>query len=729
MLDRQKIAFITCVNDEDEYAECRYYIERLHIPEGYAVDVVSIREAPSMTAGYNRAMRDSDAKYKVYLHQDVFIKERDLIPNMLAIFNHDEQIGMLGVVGKKEIGSTVFDMMKWDTGKVICGNVIMNWQHPGEGCYAEVTVADGLLLATQYDIPWREDIFNGWDFYDLSQCIEYKKAGYKVVVPHQEKVWCNHGGVFSEWMGYCDQYDLFFQEYHQIVGLPADRTRDELIKADGYKRHAYKVRQLKAYIGQLFAIGEKKELRAVFQNRTLQDSSYLVEYRAIVYIDQVEEQSGVVMRFWQKDMTLSQLLLKLRKLKYALKRIEYDAYDAEVSEIQKQYSKYAIMEVCSIYVTDREKVYGKLEIKSQGKGIGIQMKKVSVIVPCYNAADYLDKCIGQLLHQTIGIDALEIILVDDASTDGGETKRVIQRYEQHFPETIMAIFLEENMRQGGARNVGVSYATGEYITFCDADDWLLEEALEHAYHAAKEYDADVVAFARTTASIREGCQELVSGSKSELFGLEETEKRKRFLLHTQKDGYGSQNKLFSRSLIQENHIAFAEHLVMEEPSFTLPVRLYAKRYYYLDEGLYVYYLSPESTLRAQDWESKKWDDMQVWMILMEGLKNREVFRKYRQEIEYLFFTMGYGWSLGMLFQRRGILTKEEWKTMTEITRQIVPDIRDNPYIQNADHPFSQAWNDLLLAVLEMEFTDENAKIANQAMLESARAFSACPALC
>ena len=67
--------------------------------------------------------------------------------------------------------------------------------------------------------------------------------------------------------------------------------------------------------------------------------------------------------------------------------------------------------------------------------------------------------------------------------------------------------------------------------------------------------------------------------------------------------------------------------------------------------------------------------------------------------------------------------------MTEITRQIVPDIRDNPYIQNADHPFSQAWNDLLLAVLEMEFTDENAKIANQAMLESARAFSACPALC
>lgn len=122
------------------------------------------------------------------------------------------------------------------------------------------------------------------------------------------------------------------------------------------------------------------------------------------------------------------------------------------------------------------------------------MKKVSTIVPCYNASDYLEKCIDQLLRQTIGIADVEIILVDDASTDEGKTKRVIQRYEECFPETIIAIFLEKNMRQGGARNVGVTYANGEYLTFCDADDWLLEETLEHVYHAAKCYDADVVAF-------------------------------------------------------------------------------------------------------------------------------------------------------------------------------------------------------------------------------------------
>ena len=293
-MDKQKIAFITCVNDETEYAECRYYLGRLHVPDRYAVDIISIREASSMTAGYNSAMRDSDAKYKVYLHQDVFIKEQDFIQHMLEVFSHDEQVGMMGVVGKRETGSTVFDMMQWDTGKVICSNVIMNWERPGDGFYTEVTVADGLLLATQYDIPWREDIFDKWDFYDLSQCVEFKKAGYKVVIPHQEKIWCCHGGVFSELVNYYDQYDLFFWEYHQIVGLPADRSRDELIRVDGYKRHVQEVRQLKSCIEQLFAMEEKTGLRMVFQNHGLQDSFYLIEYRTIVYIDQTEEQSECV---------------------------------------------------------------------------------------------------------------------------------------------------------------------------------------------------------------------------------------------------------------------------------------------------------------------------------------------------------------------------------------------------------------------------------------------------
>ena len=101
-MDEQKIAFISCVNDEMEYAECRYYLERLLVPEGYSIDIIGIREAVSMTSGYNAGMKDSDARYKVYLHQDVFIKNTDFISGILNTFASDERIGMLGLVGREK---------------------------------------------------------------------------------------------------------------------------------------------------------------------------------------------------------------------------------------------------------------------------------------------------------------------------------------------------------------------------------------------------------------------------------------------------------------------------------------------------------------------------------------------------------------------------------------------------------------------------------------------------
>ena len=62
-----------------------------------------------------------------------------------------------------------------------------------EGAYIDVEAADGLLLATQYDIQWRDDLFGGWHFYDTSQCLEFARRGYQVVVPNQEQdFWCIH---------------------------------------------------------------------------------------------------------------------------------------------------------------------------------------------------------------------------------------------------------------------------------------------------------------------------------------------------------------------------------------------------------------------------------------------------------------------------------------------------------------------------------------------------------
>lgn len=121
-------------------------------------------------------------------------------------------------------------------------------------------------------------------------------------------------------------------------------------------------------------------------------------------------------------------------------------------------------------------------------------KKVSVIIPCFNATKWLPKCFLSLVQQTIGIENIELIFVDDASTDNGETWNMLQEFECAYPESILILKLEENMRQGGARNIALQYATGEYIAFVDSDDFVTSDFLQVVYKAALEYNADFVQF-------------------------------------------------------------------------------------------------------------------------------------------------------------------------------------------------------------------------------------------
>ena len=107
------------------------------------------------------------------------------------------------------------------------------------------------------------------------------------------------------------------------------------------------------------------------------------------------------------------------------------------------------------------------------------MSKISVIIPCYNAENVLDNCLESLTAQTIGIENLEIILVNDASTDG--TYDRLCQWEQKYPDSIMVINCTENGRQGRARNIGLEYAGADYIGYMDIDDIAEPEMFEELY--------------------------------------------------------------------------------------------------------------------------------------------------------------------------------------------------------------------------------------------------------
>ena len=78
-MDNSKICFIACIDDDEYEKECLLYLGRLNVPEGYVIDYIGIREAKSISGGYNEAIEASDAKYKVYLKQGVYITETDFI--------------------------------------------------------------------------------------------------------------------------------------------------------------------------------------------------------------------------------------------------------------------------------------------------------------------------------------------------------------------------------------------------------------------------------------------------------------------------------------------------------------------------------------------------------------------------------------------------------------------------------------------------------------------------
>ena len=309
------------------------------------------------------------------------------------------------------------------------------------------------------------------------------------------------------------------------------------------------------------------------------------------------------------------------------------------------------------------------------------MRKISVIMPCYNAAEYLQHSVESILQQTIGMENIEIIMVDDASTDRGATLEIMMSYEKKYPENIMVIPLEQNMRQGGARNVGITYATGEYMIFCDADDCLAKVALERLYRVAVRHDADVVEFrAKNISDYDEITDKVQSGGQDYLIDIDTVDKRKEIIqLSMDNFSLGCLRKLYRTSLIQNNQIRFAEHLICEEPSFTLPVRFYEKRHYFLDEELYHYYLSPNSTMRS-NWGERQWDNMQVWLILLQDLGQRGLLQQYYAEIESMFFDWCYRLSIAMMHQRGQLLTADGLELLKNTVLKVFPNVRENKYL-------------------------------------------------
>ena len=206
------------------------------------------------------------------------------------------------------------------------------------------------------------------------------------------------------------------------------------------------------------------------------------------------------------------------------------------------------------------------------------MRKISVIIPCYNVSLYIDRCMSSIAGQTIGMDCLEIICIDDASTD--DTWEHLQRWEQLYPDHVVLIRQEVNRRQGAARNMGVSVSSSDWISFVDADDWLEPDFFEKLYEPVTQYACDVVA----CEWVRDDSEVLSYMDKSrrirgkEQYIAVDTEEVRKSLLRSGILGDGIHAKLIRRRMLVDCEIFFPEDLTYEDMYWNPLLYVYYNEY-------------------------------------------------------------------------------------------------------------------------------------------------------
>ena len=326
------------------------------------------------------------------------------------------------------------------------------------------------------------------------------------------------------------------------------------------------------------------------------------------------------------------------------------------------------------------------------------MKEISLIVPCYNAIKYIDHFMEALEAQTIGIDQLEVIFVDDASTDA--TFQKLCEWEQRYPESIMVVHCEKNGKQGAARNIGIEYASAEYLAYADIDDVMDPCMYEKLLIAAKQQECDLVVCRSKKVNPHDLLNQDSKRTKENdwIIEIDNAEKRLGFI---QMDlNIAVWNKLYRRSMISENQVYFPEGLIYEDLFFTTLVQHYADKVYILEEELYHHLIWEESTTGDfKDWK-KKLDWLYVEELKIIELRKRGIYDEFREHyenqyiinylnlLEYLIYYYGFiSTELVQYLQLRVIRFFPEFMQLNTVIQLLKRD--ENDFIRIALEGFMQ----------------------------------------
>lgn len=254
-------------------------------------------------------------------------------------------------------------------------------------------------------------------------------------------------------------------------------------------------------------------------------------------------------------------------------------------------------------------------------------RKVSIIVPIYNAEKYLANCLGNLVNQTLS--DIEIILVNDCSTDN--SMEVINACKAQFPEIVIVIDLKENGGPGEARNHALQIATGEYIGFVDSDDIVDISMYEKLYREAKKQDYDIV----DCGFFYEKENQAILYTSDELTGKLDDNKRNELIA----SGGFICTKIFRTQFLNRTGIKFRSTYILEDSDFLTYLFSMADSIGNVKDVLYKYTNTENSLSLTKDWKKYCNSIMTAIEAIYEKESQLENYQEIEESVKYQIVQM------------------------------------------------------------------------------------------
>ncbi|RAP51827.1 MAG: hypothetical protein BZ133_02265 [Methanosphaera sp. SHI613] len=260
--------------------------------------------------------------------------------------------------------------------------------------------------------------------------------------------------------------------------------------------------------------------------------------------------------------------------------------------------------------------------------------KISIIIPVYNKERFLDKCLQSILAQSF--NDYEVICVDDGSTD--LSLSILNEYAKD--NSNFKVFSKENEGPGSARNYGLKKATGEYILFLDADDWIESDTLDKLYTTAKNNDSDLVLFNATEHYKNNTTKDRIYHVHfDENIDLERYSFDYNNNINLVMNGYHIVcTKLHRLDFIKEHELEFSDKSEFEDVLFHIKSMIYAKHISYNPDKFYQYNRTNEDSRQNNSIRTdKSFVLFDIFEEVYDFLTEENLFQKL--EINYYKFVI------------------------------------------------------------------------------------------